>query len=72
MSLRDNSTMCLREILSCISNFHGNTSLFKLVVMDNMLPLIKTGIRLKTEVFSQQIPKCIMTGTGIYNGRGSF
>ncbi len=50
MSLRDNSTMCFRDILTCLSGFHGNSSLFKLVVIDNMLPLIKTGIRHKTEV----------------------
>lgn len=50
MALRDSATMCVTNILSHLSSGAENEELVKLFVIENLLPQIKTGIRLKTEV----------------------
>ena len=55
MALRDNATMCIKNILTYISGVQDNQGLIKLIVTDNLIPQIKTGIRLDSEVSVENI-----------------
>ena len=50
MSLRDNSGLTLRHMISRMSKFTADQEEFRTVIGHHLLPEIKSGIKLKTEV----------------------
>ena len=52
MALRDSATMCIKNILTYIAGIEDSPGpeLVKLIVIDNLVPQIKTGITLESEV----------------------
>jgi U3 small nucleolar RNA-associated protein 20 len=50
MSLRDSSSLCLQRLVNSLAQFTGQKDLFKTVVLQNLLPLVKNGIRHTNEV----------------------
>ena len=52
MALRDRATLCIKKILTYIAGIEESPGpeLVKLIVIDNLVPQIKAGITLDSEV----------------------